>query len=55
MQTTSHKIKGYLRQNGYTVGMITWGVQKAIAFLEETLDSYGITVGEWNTATTASI
>ena len=55
MQMTSQKIGGYLKQNGYTVVMITHGVQKATTFFDESISSYGLIEEEWNTTSTASI
>lgn len=55
MQTTSQKIGGYLRQNGYTIGMITRGVRKATTFLDGSINSYSLTEEEWNIASTTSV
>lgn len=54
MQATSKKIEGYFQQNGSTIGMISIGVRKTVAFLEETIKSYGLTSEEWNSAPTES-
>jgi len=54
MQATSKQIGDHLRQNGSTMCMITKGVWKTIAFLEETIESYGLTNEEWNSASVGS-
>ena len=55
MQMTSQKIGGYLRQNEFTVGMITRGVQKVTTFLDDSISSCNLTEEEWNTVSAASI
>lgn len=54
MQATSKKIGDYLGQNSSMVGMISRGVRKTMVFLEETIDSYGLTEEEWNIASASA-
>lgn len=54
MQATSKQIGDYYRRNGSIVGMISGGVRKTVAFLEETIESYGLTNEEWNSASAGS-
>lgn len=52
MQATIKKIEDYFQQNGSTIGMISRDM--IVAFLEETIESYGITSEKWNFTHTKS-
>lgn len=53
MQATSKQTRDYFKQNDNIMGMISRGVRKVVAFLEETIESYGLTE-EWNSANARS-
>lgn len=46
IQATSKQIKDYYKKNNNIMGMISRGVQNIMAFLEETIESYGLTYEE---------
>lgn len=50
MQTTSRQIEEFYKENGSIVGMLSRGVRKALAFMDETIVSYDITKAKWSFA-----
>lgn len=54
MKAMSRHVENFYRENGSIIGMLSRGIRKALAFVDETLVSNGIIDEEWNSTSPKS-